>query len=207
MNYHDYKDPDLFMEQMMSLKHLSSLEIPNIDLYMDQVTTFMDTHLGGSKRHPDDKVLTKTMINNYAKNNLLPSPKKKRYSKDHLLLLIFIYYFKNILSINDIDKVLRPVIEKYFQGEPGHDISYIYDEVFRMEKECQSRLAKDLSDYSKMSSSLFPDADPEDQDFLREFALICLLSYDVYCKKAIIEKMIDSKTGSGSGAPKEKEKK
>ena len=74
-------------------------DIPNIDLYMDQVTTFMEKELASSKRHEDDKILTKTMINNYAKNDLLPPPVKKKYSKEHMLLLIFIYYFKNILSI------------------------------------------------------------------------------------------------------------
>ena len=55
-------------------------DIPNIDLYMDQVTTFMDSQLATSKRHEDDKILTKTMINNYAKNDLLPPPEKKKYS-------------------------------------------------------------------------------------------------------------------------------
>lgn len=55
-------------------------DVPNIDLYMDQVTTFMDAQLAASKRYEDDKVLTKTMINNYTKNNLLPPPVKKKYS-------------------------------------------------------------------------------------------------------------------------------
>ena len=81
-------------------------DIPNIDLYMDQVTTFMEKELASSKRHEDDKILTKTMINNYAKNNLLPPPVKKKYSKEHLLIMIFIYYFKNFLSIKDIETML-----------------------------------------------------------------------------------------------------
>ena len=83
-------------ETMDNIFLIDQDEIPNIDLYMDQVTTFMEENLASTKRHEDDKILTKTMINNYAKNNLLPSPEKKRYSKDHLLMLIFIYYFKNI---------------------------------------------------------------------------------------------------------------
>ena len=58
-------------------------ELPNIDLYMDQLTTFMDERLKRSTRHPDtDKILTKTMINNYAKNDLLPPPIRKKYSKN-----------------------------------------------------------------------------------------------------------------------------
>ncbi len=82
------------LEHLDGLGYISPETIPNIDLYMDQVTTFMDKHLSETKRYPDDKVLTKTMINNYAKNNLLPAPNKKKYTKEHILLLIFIYYFK-----------------------------------------------------------------------------------------------------------------
>ena len=57
-------------------------DIPDIDLYMDQVTTLIDGKLRSTTRNPgDDKILTKTMINNYTKNDLLPPPIKKKYSK------------------------------------------------------------------------------------------------------------------------------
>lgn len=67
------------------LSHIKASQIPEIPLYMDQVTTFMEEHLKNFKRSEEDKVLTKTMINNYAKNNLLPPPDKKKYSKEHML--------------------------------------------------------------------------------------------------------------------------
>ena len=89
------------LEELSSLSYVHPGDVPNINLYMDQVTTFMDEQLASTKRYPDDKILTKTMINNYTKNNLLPPPVKKKYSREHLLLLVFIYYFKNILSIKD----------------------------------------------------------------------------------------------------------
>ena len=55
------------------IAYIKSEDIPNIDLYMDQVTTFMESRLRSSTRNPGtDKILTKTMINNYAKNDLLP---------------------------------------------------------------------------------------------------------------------------------------
>ena len=69
------------LESLDRIDYIKPKEIPNIDLYMDQVTTFMEEHLNASKRYPEDKILTKTMINNYAKNRLLPSPEKKKYSK------------------------------------------------------------------------------------------------------------------------------
>ena len=79
------------LNSLESLEGIRPEEIPNIDLYMDQVTTFMDTQLASSRRFESDKVLTKTMINNYAKNKLLPPPVKKKYSPEHMMLLIFIY--------------------------------------------------------------------------------------------------------------------
>ena len=87
---------------LMKLDFIDPEDIPNIELYMDQVTTFMDDQLKGCKRNEGDKILTKTMINNYSKNHLLPPSNKKKYSKEHLILLIYIYYLKNFLSISDI---------------------------------------------------------------------------------------------------------
>ena len=92
-------------------------ELPDFELYMDQVTTFMDKQLSGNKRHEDDKILTKTMINNYSKNDLLPPSDKKKYSKDHIILLIYIYYMKNFLSISAIEQLLKPMTEEHFQTD------------------------------------------------------------------------------------------
>ena len=86
-------------QRLKSIDYVKTEDIPNIGLYMDQVTTFMDDQLNACKRYENDKILTKTMINNYAKNNLLPAPEKKKYSKEHILTLLFIYYFKSICSI------------------------------------------------------------------------------------------------------------
>lgn len=182
----------MILQSLEKVEYIKSEDIPNIDLYMDQVLTFMDRKLRSAVRpQTEDRILTKTMINNYAKNNLLPSPEKKRYSKDHLLMLIFIYYFKNILSITDIQKLLDPITEKYFKGEPGKDMTYVYNEVFGMENRKIDQLIKNvLKDY-RFSSATFQDADEEDQEFLKRFSFICLMSFDVYIKKMIIEKMID----------------
>ena len=102
-------------------------DIPNIDLYMDQVTTYLNNKFEGSKRNDDDKLLTKTMINNYAKSRLLPPPEKKKYSKDHLILLMMIFYLKNIISINDIDTALSPLIKDYF-----NDGNNSLEEIFKL---------------------------------------------------------------------------
>lgn len=166
-------------------------DLPNIPLYMDQVTTFMDSQLAASKRHEDDKILTKTMINNYAKNNLLPPPDKKKYSKEHVLMLIFIYYMKSILSISDIQHIMNPLCEKYFGKKDGLSLEDIYSEVFSLEHEETKNLMKDLAKKFNTAMKTFPEQTGEEAEQLRTFSLVCMLCFDVYIKKSIIEKIID----------------
>lgn len=187
-------DKDLLNSILASLErinHIKPESIPDIDLYMDQVTTFMESNLAPSKRYPDDKVLTKTMINNYTKDGLLPPPEKKKYSKEHMLLLIFIYYFKNILCINDLHHILDPLVEKYFSNEDGMNLTDIYNEVFSLEKDEVQYLAKDITKKFNRSMELFKDAPEEEREALHYFSLICMLSFDTYVKRMLIEKMID----------------
>ena len=195
------------LAELQRIDYVRPEDIPNIDLYMDQITTFMDSQLEASKRHADDKILTKTMINNYAKNNLLPPPEKKKYTKEHVLTLIFIYYFKNILSISDIQTLLGPITEKYFKSVTEKDMTYIYQEVFSMEQSQIRYLEKDLMRRFKSAGEIFEDADPEDKEFLHQFSFICLLSFDVYMKKMIIENMIDHMNSSKNEDSSKKERK
>ena len=180
------------LEHISDLDYIKTADIPNIELYMDQVTTFMDSQMASSKRYPDDKVLTKTMSNNYAKNHLLPSPNKKKYSKEHVLMLIFIYYFKSFLSISDIQALLTPLADRYFQKEDGLNVEDLYNEVFGMEKEQVEYLKKDLMEKYQTASQSFAEAEEKDREFLTMFSFICLLSFDVYMKKQLIESIIDS---------------
>ena len=166
-------------------------DIPHIDLYMDQVTSFMEKELESTKRYPEDKILTKTMINNYAKNNLLPPPVKKKYSKEHMIVLTLIYYFKNILSIGDIEKLLNPITKQYFHAEGEMDITKIYSEVCAFGKERTTRLQEDIKATYEFSEQPFQEAKDEEQDLLQFFSFICMLSLDVYVKKLLIEKLID----------------
>ncbi|MGN0481317.1 MAG: DUF1836 domain-containing protein [Lachnospiraceae bacterium] len=181
------------LKSLSKLDYIKPGEVPNIDLYMDQVTTFMDDHLSDVKRYTDDKILTKTMINNYAKNDLLPPPIKKKYSKDHIYILIFIYYFKNILSISDIEKLLKPLTTEFFGDEackPGLD--RIYEIVYGLEKEQLSNLSKDIYREFKHSQDVFNDVENDDhKDFLQLFSFVAMLSWDIYIKKNIILGVLD----------------
>lgn len=181
------------INDLKNVKYIMPEDIPNIDLYMDQVTTFMDEHLKSSKRYSEDKLLTKTMINNYTKNELLPPPIKKKYTKEHMFLLIFIYYFKNILSISDIQSIFDPLTKRFYGGKSDIGLEEIYEEVYRLEKEQTDALTKDMIRKMAKAKESFADvADEEDRDFLRLFAFICILCFDVYMRKHLIEQLIDN---------------
>lgn len=180
------------IEGLKRTDYIKPNELPNIDLYMDQVTTFMDKHLESSKRYSEDKLLTKTMINNYTKNNLLPSPEKKKYTKDHMYLLIYIYYMKNILTISDIKSILEPITDKFFSNSGEINLEQIYEEIFRLGREQSVTLTKEVVRKNEKSRESFKEvSDEEDREFLQTFAFICMLCFDVYMKKQLIEKLID----------------
>ncbi|WP_250278632.1 DUF1836 domain-containing protein [[Clostridium] colinum] len=95
------------LKEYLDIEDIDLDKIPNIDLYIDQVTTFLEYNLEKYKRDKDQKIITKTMINNYAKDKILLSPVKKKYNKKQLISLILIYHLKSIMSITDIGLILK----------------------------------------------------------------------------------------------------
>ena len=108
-----------------------------------------------------------------------------------ILVLIFIYYYKGFLSIGDIQTLLKPITDKYFHTEESFTIEDIYEEIFGMQQEEVEMLKKDVMEKYEKAENTFQDAPEEDQEFLRKFSFICLLGFDVYMKKMLIEKLID----------------
>ena len=195
------------LASLSRIHYIKPEEMPNIDLYMDQVTTFMEEVLRPTKRHAEDKILTKTMVNNYVKNDLLPPPEKKKYSKEHLLTLIFIYYFKTSLSIQDIQKLLNPITDRYWDTEGEISLEEIYKLVFSLEETEVDLLKERLQEEFRMSEDAVAKLDGLDKkeaDFLQKFVFVCLLNFDVFAKKLLMEKIIDSLTGSDASGKKKK---
>lgn len=191
---HEKYDRDMIdlLRSIQNIDYIEPDEIPNIDLYMDQITTFMDDHLKSSKRFEDDKILTKTMINNYSKNNLLPPSEKKKYSPEHMVLLLFIYYFKNFLSINDIQSILAPITKRFFHSENDRNLNTVYEEIFQRQYENIDFEVRDMIRKLRDSNKAFADIeDDEERKLLSNFAFICSLSFDIWVKKSVIESIID----------------
>lgn len=190
------KKHDRFIEDLLefikSRDYVYSKDIPNIDLYMDQVTTFMDDHLGLFKRNEDEKILTKTMINNYSKCEILPPTNKKKYSHEHMILLLFVYYFKNILSIPDIKSLLDPVKEIVMKPDSPLSMEDFLDRIMDTQVAHYDSLADQVNHTVKVSQGLFDEVGPEDSEKLSIFTTAYLLSIQATAQKHMATQLIDN---------------
>ncbi len=100
------------LKEITNQEEIELSDIPMLDLYMDQVITLFENKLEKGKRNENDKLLTKTMINNYVKDKLLMPAKNKRYTPEHLIMMAFIYHLKQTLSINDIKVLFNETVYK-----------------------------------------------------------------------------------------------
>ena len=204
-----------------AMEFMNPDDIPGIDLYMDQVTTFMDERMRHLTRDPEtDKILTKTMINNYVKSKVLIPPVRKKYGRDHILLLIFIYYLKNILSLEDIKTILDPISQAYAfpttnpedsperqaeiasarkkklpvpeMKEPDLTVTEIYQKIFADAAERVEKVMEDCGEQIDLAFRSFSDLPEEEAEPLRYFDLICMMSAEIYMKKLFVERLIDS---------------
>lgn len=152
-------------------------KIPDIQLYMDQITTFAEDNLSPLKRNEEDKLLTKTMINNYAKFNLIKPPVKKKYDKESIINLILIYHLKNIISINDIKAILNNV-------EDGEN-QQLYEFFTDMQKNNEESFKKEFAeDFFKLI--------PQDLDEKKaQIFMALMLINQANLRKQAAERLID----------------
>ena len=194
------------LDELLQNRGIRPEDIPNIELYMDQVTTFMDEHLSGYKRYPEDKVLTKTMINNYTKNRLLPPSNKKKYSKEHVFLLIMIYYYKSILSISDIQNLLSTLTDTYFPRNPKNGLSMkeIYSKLMKQMEDSKPDTEKEILQALEKSTVLFAgeEMDAKEAEDLATFTFMSQLCYDIYLRKQLIEQLLDQMCQPENGKKK-----
>ena len=112
-------------------------ELPNLDLYMDQVITLMEEYLSVYKK-PEESVITPSMVNNYVKLGVIPKPYKKRYGRIHLAYLIMVCTFKQIMPISDVQKLLPLTLEE-------EDVKQAFNSFSAAQKEIFQKVAKDVT--------------------------------------------------------------
>lgn len=182
---------DQFIKLQKSSNNINLDDFPEIDLYMDQVMQLFESKLSYTKRNNDDKVLTKTMINNYAKANLLMKIKNKKYTKDHLILMGLIYNLKGGLSLTDIKTMFTPIIEAFDNNEQE---KYPLYDVYQSFLDAYDFNLDDLNNSShKISENIKKLVDSNESlgDFEEKFLLVCAFISMSNLYRRMSEKIID----------------
>ena len=163
------------LKDYLNIEDIDIDKIPNIDLYMDQVTTFIEDSLKSYKRDENQKIITKTMVNNYVKDDILSPPNKKKYNKNHLISLILIYHLKSIFSINDISLVLK---------DREDDIENIYNKFLEYKK------IGDNDFYEKVEN-LLNSIEKDEKNDIDLIIFVIIMINEANQRKFLAEKIID----------------
>ncbi|MCC5892510.1 DUF1836 domain-containing protein [Exiguobacterium sp.] len=153
--------------------------LPTIDLYMDQVIQLFEQHYGKMKRDEDETILTKTMINNYAKGKLFHPVKNKKYTNEHLMLLSLIYEMKGLLSISDIKETLRPLNE----SDEAFSLEDFYDAY-------QTQKVQNMQAFETQAETLLDNVLSNDSDIQRALAIASAVHMS-HLYQRLAERLID----------------
>lgn len=168
------------IEKEVQKSSITSKDIPDLDLYMDQIMTLFDSHLANNKKNEDDKLLTKTMINNYSKSKVITQVKGKKYTKEQIIQMLMIYQLKNNLSIQEIKDLLIPIYES------NTDLSKLYDHFIEIKHSINQQL-------KKMIQQIIKDYQLDINQYHDLFLLIASLSTLSYSLNNIAESIIEEK--------------
>lgn len=182
---------DIIRELHLS-DEIALTDIPKIDLYVDQVINFIEENMGHVKRNEHDKLITKTMVGNYTRDGVLMPSKNKRYSRNHIIMLILIYNLKQILSIEDIKTLFTPIMK---------DMNTTNDDVIPLEDVYSSLLDIKSDEFEgfddlvhekyKLIQEKLTHVQSQDKDIAEIFLTVIMLVAQANAQKRLAEKLID----------------
>ncbi|MCJ7689419.1 MAG: DUF1836 domain-containing protein [Clostridiaceae bacterium] len=190
----DYNKESLdgLVKEIIGVKDVSLMEIPCVDLYMDQVTTFFDEKLSSLKRNEEDKILTKTMINNYTKGKVLIPAKNKKYTNEHMILLTLIYNLKQTISISDINTIFNSIIDVKTSKDTSISLEDLYNNFLDIKEVQNQEFALDVDKYSEYIKVKIKKMGKEDGELIELILMVLLLINKANMQKRLAEKLIDN---------------
>ena len=148
-------------------------DVPRLELYMDQVLSLFEQYLSGTKRTPSDKLLTKTMINNYVKEGLMTPVRGKKYTREQIIQLLCVYHLKQTLRLSDI---------KALTGREDVDF-----------EACYTRLLQEKEHLRTMLPPMLHEHLPADPDDPNDRLVLCLALSETACYlRRLCEHLIDT---------------
>ncbi|EJR58585.1 hypothetical protein IIO_04173 [Bacillus cereus VD115] len=174
------------LESLHLEKNIKLEDIPNVDLYVDQVVQLFENTYADTTRTDDEKVLTKTMINNYAKGKLFIPIKNKKYSKEHMILISLIYQLKGSLSINDIKGSLGNINDSLL-NDNRFELDTLYKDYLSLTENNVESFKQDVNNRVTEVNEISSATDPKLEIFLLLTSFVTMSN--MY--RRLAEKLID----------------
>ncbi len=164
--------------EMSRAPQIQPEEIPDLEIYMDQLTTYLDKRLSFYSREAEAPFITRSMVNNYSKARLLPPPVSKRYSRIHMMVLSLICQLKRLFTIQDLGRLLAPVSqEKQTEG------------LYRLFLEAQREV---FARTPEMTKELLAPRDGEGDGLEEKSALVVQLAVRAQRDLLLAERILDT---------------
>ena len=179
--------------EMSRAPQLQPEEIPDLEIYMDQLTTYLDKRLSFYSREAEAPFITRSMVNNYSKARLLPPPVSKRYSRIHMMVLSLICQLKRLFTIQDLGRLLAPVSqEKQAEG------------LYRLFLEAQREV---FAHTLEMTRELLAPRDEEGDGLEEKSALVVQLAVRAQRDLLLAERILDTMETPAEQERREKKRK
>ena len=169
------------INQSANPSRLEPEQIPELELYIDQILMLFEDKLGENRRRENDKILTKSMVNNYSKEKIIRPMRGKKYSREQILQILMICNLKNVLSIGDIKQVMTLLMAEGVQAKG-------MQEIFEKDRENQKELKESIN---VMVDRLKQNYDEEMDTMALVSLLLSFAGIAAYCRKtseAIIDR-------------------
>ncbi len=179
--------------EMSRAPQIQPEEIPDLEIYMDQLTTYLDKRLSFYSREAEAPFITRSMVNNYSKARLLPPPVSKRYSRIHMMVLSLICQLKRLFTIQDLGRLLAPVSqEKQTEG------------LYRLFLEAQREV---FARTPEMTRELLAPRDGEGDGLDEKSALVVQLAVRAQRDLLLAERILDTMETPAEQERREKKRK
>lgn len=166
--------------------------MPDIDLYIDQVETYFKNQTADIDSETVKRFLTKTMINNYAKHDMIPRPDGKKYTADHMMMIAMVGYLKGIFKMEEIEYLMKPLVDNYNSDfDDDIDPEIVYRTACETNADFAERMADDIDNNIVMIKKLFQNNELDDDERLEVFTLILSLAMRADMEKYIAARLME----------------
>lgn len=164
-------------------------EMPDVDLYMDQLVSLLNRHLEVYKEKKQD-VFTKAMVSNYVKHKILPKPENKKYNREHMILLNIIFQLKNVFQMEEMKHLFKPFVENYESVlDEKYDLEGIYNDLILNHEKKVSKLSEQVQKEVESIKQIMEDVGDADDDSLEIMGVILALSIQSNVNRLIARKL------------------